>query len=338
MSSTHWPQMEDSIETIMSRQVHCVDADDDLLSAIKTMYSRRFSCVVATRNDRVCGILTERDVVRLTASRPNDLGAMKVGDAMTTSVVTIHPDTTLVEAARLMRNNRCRRFPVLAEDGQLLGVITQSDIVTGTKRALEQYSHRLEREVESRTQSLQVANEELIKLSVTDPLTGLYNRRFLFTHLKHEIARLSREGGHLACAMFDIDHFKNVNDDYGHECGDRVLVHLARTICDEIRPYDVAARYGGEEFILIMSADEPTATAVVERIRSKTANARFKQGRTDFGTTLSAGVVSRAFPSTDCDADGLIARADEAMYAAKHKGRDCTVRASQLSHAVSLWV
>jgi|GEM_PF-4539561 len=319
----------------MSRQVHCVDAGDDLSSAIKTMFSRRCSCVVVTRDDQVCGILSERDVVRLAASRPNDLGAMKVGDAMTTSVVTIRPDTTLVGAARLMRNNRCRRFPVLAEDGRLLGVVTQSDIVTGTKRALEQYSRRLERDVESRTRSLQIANQELIKLSVTDPLTGLYNRRFLFKYLEQEIARLSRENGHLACAMFDIDNFKQVNDTYGHECGDKVLIQLAQTVSSEIRPYDVAARYGGEEFIIVMTASEPNATTVVERIRSNVANMRFKHGRAGFSTTLSAGVASRAFPSTDCDADDLIACADEAMYSAKHKGRNCTVPASQLSSAIS---
>lgn len=174
---------EARVESVMSRHVLCMDASDELLAAIRTMFSRRCSCVVVARDGKICGIFTERDVVRLAASRADSLSQMTIEEGMTPQVTAISPQTTLVDAARLMKKHDYRRFPVVSEDGTLLGLVTQSDIVSGIKSELEQYSHYLEREVEARTRSLKVVNDELARLSVTDPLTGLNNRRSLFHHM-----------------------------------------------------------------------------------------------------------------------------------------------------------
>lgn len=324
---------EDLVESIMSRHVHCADAGDDLLSAVRTMFSRRYSCAVVTRDGLVCGIITERDIVRLAATHANTLGQMNVADGMTSSVVTIPPYTTVADVSQLMKRNRCRRFPVVGDDGRLLGLITQSDIVGATNRTLGQYTNRLEREVETRTRCLQVANEELARLSLTDPLTGLHNRRSLFEHIERQIGHLQRHGGHMACVMVDIDRFKQVNDSYGHACGDQVLVRLAHMIRREVRTSDLTARYGGEEFVIVMDSDEENAVDVAERIRERAADVRFRHDGLEFGVTLSAGVAGRSFPTVISDADQLLAHSDAAMYEAKRSGRNRIVRASHLAVA-----
>jgi len=301
------------------------------MAAVKAMFSRRCSCLVVTREGRVCGILTERDVVRLVATEADSLAGQTVGDAMTSPVETIPPETTVVDVAQLMKDRRVRRFPVVASDGTLLGLVTGTDVVTAAKRALEQSAHRLEREVEVRTRSLQIANHELARLSVTDPLTGLYNRRCLFEHIDKQITHLQkRKAGSLSCIMIDVDHFKNVNDTYGHNCGDRVLVHIGKIIYDSVRLYDFVARYGGEEFIVVMRADEDGALAAAERLRAVTASEPFSYGNSQFGVTLSAGVAHRSFPHSELNADHLVAEADTALYHAKNSGRNRIELASRI--------
>lgn len=318
----------------MTKRIHSVDAQDDLMSALRTMFSHRCSCVIVTSEGRVCGIITERDVVRIAAARSKSLEQARVADGMTARVFTITPHTTVVEAAKLMRRHRCRRFPVVTQDGKLVGVVTQTDIVTAAKRELEQYSHRLEQEVQERTHSLQAANQELVRLSVTDPLTGLYNRRFLFQHMDDQIDRLCRTGGHLSCIMMDLDRFKHINDTFGHERGDHVLVNVAQTMQNQIRRYDIAARYGGEEFAIVTDCDESTAASVADRIRAAVAEEVFTHDRSEFHVTMSAGVASRDFPAVHCDADSLVGLADVALYAAKNAGRDRTVQSSAVDAPV----
>ncbi len=172
-------------------------------------------------------------------------------------------------------------------------------------------------------QAAEAANARLEELATTDELTGLWNRRRFFEVFKQEFQRVRRHGSDLALAMFDLDHFKTVNDTYGHAFGDRVLVEVARAILGEVRETDVAVRYGGEEFIVLMpSTSSEEAVSAVERIRKRVAQRYISDGKHSVQVTLSAG-VSAAEASGTSTPEALLRLADEALYAAKHAGRDC---------------
>ncbi len=173
-----------------------------------------------------------------------------------------------------------------------------------------------------RTEALAVANKQLEHLATTDPLTGVNNRR-RFDEKIAECVRMGQRTGHgFSLLLLDADHFKKVNDNYGHPVGDAVLQNISRIITDNIRTTDFVARYGGEEFAVILP-DSPNTSAVskvVEKIRSAIETAIFP----DVGhMTMSIG--SSAWQPTESNAINVIQRADEALYMAKASGRNCVV-------------
>jgi diguanylate cyclase (GGDEF)-like protein/PAS domain S-box-containing protein len=165
------------------------------------------------------------------------------------------------------------------------------------------------------------AREQLLRLASTDPLTGLFNRRAFFDRLEHDIARARRHGRPLSLAVFDLDHFKSVNDSYGHPIGDRVLGEFAARLMTERRDGDVIARVGGEEFALIMAdTDGAGAELCAERDRRAIAEEPFP-GVGEL--TTSIGIC--ALDSAD-DAKQLFRQADRALYWAKASGRNAAIR------------
>jgi len=163
---------------------------------------------------------------------------------------------------------------------------------------------------------------ELERLSVTDALTGLYNRRHLVGTLANEVQRSRRLRRTFSVLLADVDHFKQYNDTHGHLAGDAALVKIAEILRKTTRGVDSVARYGGEEF-LVMLLEAPIATAVIvaERIRARVATEEFGGGR----TTVSIGVAE--YPAHGDTPEELIASADAAMYQAKSAGRDRVVAA-----------
>jgi len=170
---------------------------------------------------------------------------------------------------------------------------------------------------------LEKANRRLKELATTDELTGLWNRRRFLEMLAQECRRAGRSGADLALAMLDLDHFKVVNDTYGHALGDRVLAEAASIIRRAARATDVVARYGGEEFMVLMpEASAVDARNAAERIRTHIARHPISDGTIDVGITASVG-VSALKDGGPGGPDHLIRRADEALYAAKQAGRNC---------------
>jgi two-component system cell cycle response regulator len=162
-----------------------------------------------------------------------------------------------------------------------------------------------------------------LALALTDELTGLYNRRYLFAHLDELIERAGGDGIRAALLLFDIDHFKKVNDRHGHAAGDEVLRQIAARALNSVRSADLVARLGGEEFVVVMpETDLPIAAAVSERLRAAVARQPFIVGAkaTALSLTVSVGVTASA-PAGDAR-HLMLARADEALYAAKAGGRN----------------
>ena len=172
-----------------------------------------------------------------------------------------------------------------------------------------------------RIQQSKANQEELEKLANFDSLTGLYNRRAILRRLDEEIKHAKRYKEQPSLIMLDIDHFKKVNDRYGHLTGDDVLEEVARLIRQSIRAVDAAGRYGGEEFIIILpKTDSSSALNVAERIRKAIEMAGMKDSEGNvFSITVSQGLASYK-PGED--KHSFISRADDALYAAKENGRN----------------
>ena len=165
-------------------------------------------------------------------------------------------------------------------------------------------------------------NEELLMLATTDFLTGLPNRREFMTRLEDEQARLQRDvGGTAAVLMLDIDHFKNINDAYGHDWGDKVLRQLAAVMRDSQRKIDMLGRVGGEEFaVLLPGADIDAATAYAERLRQRIADTPLQHDGTAVPVTVSIGIA--CLDPHERSGDAALVRADQALYRAKRGGRN----------------
>jgi len=172
--------------------------------------------------------------------------------------------------------------------------------------------------------------DELHEKSVRDPLTGLFNRRYLVEALRREINASERRGTGFGLVSFDIDHFKTFNDNNGHDAGDVVLRTLGAKITDCLGERDIACRLGGEEFAILMpEADIEAAEAFAHKLRDSTHKVSVRYGETILPKiSISAGVT--AYPEGGTRPQSLMQCVDKALYSAKAKGRDCVVRTDQL--------
>jgi diguanylate cyclase (GGDEF)-like protein len=177
--------------------------------------------------------------------------------------------------------------------------------------------------------------EGLRKLASRDELTGLYNRRAMGEMLKEEADRHRRYGRPAALVLLDVDHFKSINDSFGHPAGDEVLRWLAQLVRDTIRTADIPSRYGGEELAIILpEMNSLQALGMAERLRRRVAACPFESRGRDgralrIPVTISLGVAG--LPDDALDADALVAAADEGLYAAKRGGRNRAVRFGDLT-------
>lgn len=181
--------------------------------------------------------------------------------------------------------------------------------------------------LENLTRELEVKNKKLDNLANIDGLTGVYNHRFFQNVLEQESKRAARNNSSLSLLLVDIDHFKKVNDSYGHQVGDFILTQFCKTLQDHIRQYDILARYGGEEFVIILPETSAADALVVgEKLRAIIESAVFDDNREKYQITASFGLATGT-PATDENFTKsiLISAADQALYEAKEKGRNRVV-------------
>ena len=174
-----------------------------------------------------------------------------------------------------------------------------------------------------------LAHMQLARLAAKDPLTDIYNRRFGLGRLQEEYARSVRNGAPIGVAMLDIDHFKNINDAYGHVVGDKVLSQMAKTIHDSMREGDIPIRYGGEEFLLILpGASMKDSKKMAEQLRRLLSELVVTHLSNQINFTVSIGVAS--FPECDVEKiEDLVCAADSALYKAKEGGRNQVIVADK---------
>lgn len=191
-----------------------------------------------------------------------------------------------------------------------------------TERKLnEQYLKQANQELQIHVKKVEQLHQELQEQAIRDPLTGLHNRRYLNETLERELSRSERENLPVSLLMIDIDHFKAINDTYGHHIGDIFLERIAGLLKSNSRTSDIICRFGGEEFILVMpGAGESAARNHAEKIRQKCAEISVPHENMQLTITISVGAA--VFPVHTKKAEELIVKADKALYRSKNNGRN----------------
>jgi len=243
------------------------------------------------------------------------------------------PDGNALDLLRLLREED-KAMPVIVITDKGSEMIASRVIQAGaydylpkelvSKETVSQcLTHTMEKSRLKREATL--AQKMMAEMATRDQLTGLYNRRYFMENLEREVARAKRYATALTLCMVDLDHFKNVNDSYGHSAGDSVLSGIGRLLNESARESDFMCRYGGEEFILILpSTDLEGARNVCERLRKRVEEARFEYDTMKIRITISIGMTEYS-PSDDRPLSDLISVADNALYQAKREGRNRVV-------------
>ncbi|MBJ80836.1 MAG: hypothetical protein CMH60_05910 [Myxococcales bacterium] len=200
----------------------------------------------------------------------------------------------------------------------------------GLRRLVEERTE----ELESVNQRLRSANTELERLAQTDPLTGLYNRRYFLEQLDVEIKRAGRNPHSFCLLILDVDHFKNYNDQNGHPAGDALLQHLAAVLESNLRTTDILCRYGGEEFaVLLLDTELEEGNNTANKIREVISIQPFDHAEKQPQGCLSVSVGIAAHPFDGENSEELIDHADQALYQSKARGRNCVTSWTEMSVA-----
>jgi diguanylate cyclase (GGDEF)-like protein len=266
-----------------------------LREAARTMTAHNVGALAVIDNDGdLVGIISERDLTRELGRCEGDAGNKRVSRAMTRSLVVCTASDDIGGVLALMRANGIRHIPVV--EGQHLFAMFSIRALTNAY--------------------------EMVRIQAdTDALTGLPNRRCFMKTLSREISRCGRYSRDLSLAMIDLDHFKQINDKYGHAAGDAVLERFATLFVEQFRNVDWVGRLGGEEFgVVFPETDLNGATLACERLIAKIRATSLQAGAHQIHATASIGLTQLRSPRTT--ASDLLKQADQLLYEAKAKGRD----------------
>jgi diguanylate cyclase (GGDEF)-like protein len=338
---------DDDLGTWITAQPDVVEETRPLGDVVRLMGDRRIGALPVVRESRLVGIFTERDLLKLLAGQGADgvPAALQepVSRFMTPSPVTADRNESFNSVYLKMKTHNIRHVPVV--DGEkVVGIVSMRDLLhlyqhkletayLGAQAQLDELKELVRRSPDERVSSLIEEIKRYREQSLTDYLTGLYNKRYFQARLIEEVSRARRYREKLSLIFCDLDHFKRINDTYGHQEGDEVLKQAARilsgtmdelSVLSRLRKSDIVARYGGEEFVAILpETDDRGACLAAEKMRKAVEAHRFEIGGSSISVTMSFGVAGLC--GEDCDAGTLIEQADQAMYLAKSGGRNRVV-------------
>jgi diguanylate cyclase (GGDEF)-like protein len=265
------------------------------------------------------------------------LAALRAADAPRLAILDwVMPGLDGIEVCRQVRQQADQLYPYLV---LLTGQGGHQQMIAGLEAGADEFlvkpvdatelKARLAagRRIITLQEQLLATQRQLREQATRDALTGLWNRAAILDLLERDLARGQREGRPVGVILADLDHFKRINDTFGHLTGDEVLRQAAARLRDGLRPYDTVGRYGGEEFLVVLpGCPADTAAALAERLRQRVTTDPVDLGGRLLSVTISLGVAARD-GVTATGATALLQAADEALYRAKEAGRNCAVLA-----------
>lgn len=310
----------------MSTNVLCMEPTTLLSEIITTMYDGNYSCAIITEHNIPIGIVTERDVVNFVAKSYKEeyFYKYRASDFMCTSIVTIKDSGSLFEALTISKTEKIRHLPVIGDNGSVVGIVTQPNLVDAYFRIIESATDIIEKNVEEKTKDLAEANERLRALSLEDGLMKIGNRRAMEVDLQHTHSASIRYSTEYAVVLFDLDNFKKYNDHYGHPAGDVLLKLVAKFLKESIRESDRLYRYGGEEILLLMPrTDQESAELLAKRVVQDLEKLALPHCEVDKGIlTISGGIGFFDHMAKYDSWKQVVEIADKGLYLAKENGRN----------------
>jgi len=267
----------------------------------------------------------------------------KIENFMNRNIIVAHPDDDITDVYEKMTNYKLDFITIINDNDKPIGTISIYKLYENLSKIKNANNHPSLSEIEHIKATQQLSQEDLIEClenqikvlyteSITDPLTGLFNTKYFKRRVEEEVERSKRHKENISIIFIDLDHFKNVNDTYGHEFGNKVLINITKPLrrletnqeLSVLRKSDIPARYGGEEFVILLpSTSKKQASKIAERLRQTVESISIKNGDKNIHVTISIGVAE--FEESNEDILNTIERADSAMYEAKRKGRNCVV-------------
>ncbi|MBO9476306.1 diguanylate cyclase [Shimia sp. R11_0] len=278
-----------------SNTVESIRPQATLRQAATALMTLKLGALVVTdETNTMVGIVSERDLLPVVASCDPNAAEALVSEVMTRSVISCGPEDEVAYLLHLMNEHAIRHMPVI-ENGKLVGILSIRELTKAY---------------------------ELLQIEAnTDPLTQVSNRRPFLKTLETEFDKARQHGLPMSVAMLDVDHFKRINDTYGHDAGDKTLQQLSRMLIREFRTIDLVGRLGGEEFALVFpDTNLIGAYAACERLRSTIQASEIIADANKIRLTVSIGLTEMC-AQTD-PATTLLKRADELLYVAKNSGRN----------------
>jgi len=300
----------------LGKRMKWTTKDVIIADLISDMTKDSFDNLIIVEELRPIGIFTTKDIMKLIQSGEDT--HVPICCHMSTPVDVIHQDTSIKEALEFIREKHYKRIITVDDENRLVGTISQKELITLAYSSWSKLIKNYQNELNELNYLLQNKNEEYASLAFTDPLTGLYNRH-KFTELFHSSFRLMQQRQNSLSAIFiDIDHFKDINDSFGHNVGDSILSKIAAFLLENLRETDIICRWGGEEFLVLLPASNiNTARTIAEKLRIK-----LEQSMLEGVKPLTASFGISEVTNSDTLED-VVYRADRALYLAKNNGRNC---------------
>ncbi|KYJ87101.1 diguanylate cyclase [Sulfurovum riftiae] len=298
-----------------------IDKEETTLDIFNTMERYKHDATMIVEAGKPIGIITTKDILRLLKSHV-DL-SLPIKTYMVSPVETISQYCTLNEALSFMQDKSFKRIVTVDDEGILTGSITQKELISIAYTRWVRMMQTYQKELRDTNEKLEQKSRKFEKIAATDSLTGLYNRmKFLELFVSEYTVMVQRENA-LSLLVIDLDHFKQVNDTYGHNIGDEMLKQISNLLLRELRNVDILCRWGGEEFVaLLPAADCDTAYRIAEKL-CRVIEAFSLEGM----PCITASIGVSQIRESD-DLNEVIERADKALYAAKMSGRNCVKKAT----------
>jgi diguanylate cyclase (GGDEF)-like protein len=300
----------------LGRRVKWVSKEDQTLELLDNMVSGSFDNVIVVEDKKPIGILTTKDVMELIKNR-SDL-SLSVSNYMSEPVDCISKTATIKEALNFIKKKNYKRVVVVNAEGELAGIIAQKELISLTYSRWAILMKEYQSELSEINHMLENKNKEYEVMASTDSLTGLYNRhKFSELYLSSYTSMIQRDA-RMSLIIVDIDFFKKVNDTYGHNVGDKVLIQVAHSLIRTLRNIDIVCRWGGEEFVILL----PTASLDNARLLAEKLKNNMHHLDIDKIDAISASFGVAEVQEGD-EMQDVVERADKALYLAKDSGRDC---------------